>query len=361
MTEAFGGGIYRYIVELCNHLTNYADLTLFYTPRKELPKDYQKDFDPRIHLICYEKKTNQKTWKFLLRGFHRFREVVEMTQPDVIHLHSSIAGVWGRWAYVSIKRPIFYTPHGYAFLNGKPKARMLLYWSLERISAIRHCTIIACGQQEYQISKKFRKDSLCVFNGINIEQMREVLRKVRSEDSHRFRVVTVGRNAWQKNPKLFNAIAEHFPDTEFVWLGDDNPENLTASNIKLLGFLDYEETLQQIRLGNIFLLTSVFEGLAYSLLEAMALKCVCVVSDTPGNQNVIESGVNGFVCGQLNDYVDIIQKIQKKQCYDFDQIRENAYQTVCHKYSSEKMAEQYLQIYEKSLANNYRKSGESMQ
>ena len=86
----------------------------------------------------------------------RFLKQVSLYAPDVIHLHSSIAGMWGRWAFLNNPCPVFYTPHGFAFLNGRPRWKMVIYRWMERISACRPCRIIACGKQEYQIALKFR-------------------------------------------------------------------------------------------------------------------------------------------------------------------------------------------------------------
>ena len=49
--------------------------------------------------------------------------------------------------------------------------------------------------------------------------------------------------------------------------------------------------------ADVFLLTSLWEGLPVSLLEAMYMKKPCVVSDVIGNHDVIENGRNGFICG----------------------------------------------------------------
>jgi len=47
---------------------------------------------------------------------------------------------------------------------------------------------------------------------------------------------------------------------------------------------------------DIFVMTSVFEGLPFSLLEAMAVGIPCVVSKVDGNTDVIHNMENGMSC-----------------------------------------------------------------
>lgn len=46
-----------------------------------------------------------------------------------------------------------------------------------------------------------------------------------------------------------------------------------------------------------------------SLLEAMYMKKLCVVSDVIGNHDVINDGVNGYVCQTVNDFYNRISII----------------------------------------------------
>ena len=75
---------------------------------------------------------------------------------------------------------------------------------------------VACGESEWEESKKVTKKSTFISNGIDIEKVQRVIEKsgsnahiyAHTQGNHPFTVYTVGRIDYQKNPELFNEIAE---------------------------------------------------------------------------------------------------------------------------------------------------------
>ncbi|MFR1955599.1 hypothetical protein [Phocaeicola coprophilus] len=49
--EAFGGGVFAYVSQLCNDMCNHFDVFLAYALRPQTPKDFTTILDKRIHLI----------------------------------------------------------------------------------------------------------------------------------------------------------------------------------------------------------------------------------------------------------------------------------------------------------------------
>ena len=94
--------------------------------------------------------------------------------------------------------------------------------------------------------------------------------------------------------------------------------------------------------GDAFLLTSLWEGLPISLLEAMYMKKICIVSNVIGNRDVIHSNKNGYVCNVIDEYVQAIREIKDE---DVTVLVENAYQEILNSYNTKIMAEHYKKIY----------------
>ena len=100
--------------------------------------------------------------------------------------------------------------------------------------------------------------------------------------------------------------------------------------------------------SDIFILPSLWEGLPISLLEAMALKMPCIVSNVIGNKDVIKNKENGFICNNLDEYIKVIKNIQSNK-YDLEKISNNAYKDIIETYNIKVMSNNYKKLYEEAL------------
>ena len=129
----------------------------------------------------------------------------------------------------------------------------------------------------------------------------------------------------------------------FVWIGDGELRHvLKAENITVTGWEERKEALAYAMQGDVFLLTSLWEGLPISLLEAMYMKKLCIVSDVIGNRDVIRSGDNGFVCRNVAEFVSAVRAAQEGKTETFVK---NAYMDIVEHYSTENTAKKYRIIY----------------
>lgn len=348
MVEAMGGGVFTYIVDLANRLVLKHDVYIAYAVRPQTPADYKDFFDKSICLIEVENFTRTVKPAKDIKAFFEIRKIAADINPDIIHLHSSKVGVLGRWAFDGKKTPLFYTPHGYSFLmKDQSSEKRLLYKTIEAVSAKRFCTTISCSEGEHQETLKLTRRATYVNNGINIEQLDELLSGIKVEANHPFTVFTLGRICYQKNPKQFNDIAKALPEVHFLWIGDGElRKELNAPNIEISGWLDRKDALTRAVASDAFLLTSLWEGLPISLLEAMYMRKPCVVSDVIGNHDVIHTGENGYVCRELPGYVEAIQECQVGKAVNLVQ---SAYEDILKQYNTVVMADRYVAIYDKAL------------
>ena len=256
VVEAMGGGVFTYIVDLANALVDTYDMYIAYAVRKQTPKNYRDYFDKRIKLVevknfCREIKPTKE-----LAAVKEIKKIADEIKPDIIHLHSSKAGVIGRIAFNGVDVPLFYTPHGYSFLmKDAGVIKRGIYWGIEKVFANRNCTIISCSKGEYQESLKLTPNATYVDNAINAEKLKERLKEVKEEE-HPFTVFTLGRICYQKNPAQFNKIAEAMPNIKFMWIGDgDLRSELSAPNIEVTGWVDRETALKKSLIADVFVLT----------------------------------------------------------------------------------------------------------
>ncbi len=349
IVEAMGGGVFTYIVDLSNLLINDFDIYIAYAIRNQTPQDFQDYFDKRIHLIKVEHFTRRVGINDL-KAFFEIRKIANAISPDIIHLHSSKAGVLGRWAFNGKKIPLFYTPHGYSFLmNSQGVVKRGFYKFIEKLSGKRICTTISCSEGEYREAMKVTRDAVCIQNGINTSQLQKTIDETERTE-HDFTVFTLGRICNQKNPTLFNEIAMKMPNVKFVWIGDGELKNqLTSTNIVVTGWVARDLAIKYAVNADVFLLPSLWEGLPISLLEAMFMEKLCIVSNIIGNRDVIQNGLNGYVCNNINEYVKCING-------ELD-LGKQARKDVEEKYNTIVMSERYKKIYISKLVDFFKRRG----
>lgn len=246
-------------------------------------------------------------------------------QFDVVHTHSSKPGILGRIAARIAGVPaIVHTVHGFAFPGTKSRFRRHLFVSLERLGG-RCCDAIVCLNDA---DRRLAADDLAVpsdrvhviANGVDLgrfppirrDERARIRREVLGLPADDPAVVMVGRLWRQKDPLTFvkaavSLLADGFK-AHFVLIGDGDlripiEEFIHAHHaegrIHLLGWRD--DIPKLLPAFDIFALPSLWEGMPLAILEALACRLPCVVSDIPGNRDLIDDGVNGllFPCGDV--------------------------------------------------------------
>ena len=223
--EAFGGGVFTYLVNLTNELCDEYDIYIAYGLRKQTPKDFKKYFDKRIHLLRVQNYQRSISLLHDTRALLEMKRITNKVKPDIIHLNSSKAGILGRFLFRNSKIPVFYTPHGYSFLMADiSNKKRFFYKSLEKAFAFKNIETIACSKGEYEITKELTSNATYVDNGVNLKEFNEIKFNHQIDTNH-LKIATLGRISLQKNPILFNKIALAFPSLEFLWIGDGNLRN----------------------------------------------------------------------------------------------------------------------------------------
>ncbi len=345
IVEPFATGVLSYIMSLTAEQIKDYEVTILWGVRKETPKNIELKFDKRIHLIKMKHFCGALKTVLNPLAYYEVRHHINIIRPDIIHMHSSASGFVGRWALIGNTARCFYTPHGYSFLmqNGGI-LKQKIFWFIEYLSSFLSCKTITCSESEYREARKITKYATFVNNGIDTSLIAPFCR-ASSPIQDPIRICTVGRILHQKNPQLFNDIARLLPNAQFIWIGEgDLRPLLTASNITATGWVDRKKGISLIQSCDFFILPSLYEGLPISLLEAMFLKKVCIVSNVIGNKDVIQHKRNGYICEKAEDFVDAIQHLahSPQEC---DILVEKAHQDVLQHYNTQNMAKQYMEIY----------------
>jgi len=346
--EAFGGGVFSFLKDLCQEQVASYDVTILYAKRDQTPDDFENMFPSNVKFIELKYFKREISPKNELKARKELKKYFKEIKPDIVHLHSSKAGIIGRIT-LSSKVKMFYTPHGFSFLKqDDSNLKRMIYRSIEKIASFSKCTITCCSKGEYEAARSITRKAVQVNNGIDINEIESILKDVKNNKNKKITLTvgTISRIGFQKNPKLFNEIALANLDINFIWIGDGELRSeLTSPNIEIKGWLTRDEAIKELMKCDIFLLPSLWEGLPISLLEAMYLKKICIVSNVVGNRDVIINQENGFICNSLEEYTKVLQELNNNT-YDINKIVNNAKENVLKEYNSEVMAINYRRLYE---------------
>lgn len=344
--ESFASGTLSFLEQLVKRQIQYYDIYILYGIRPLTPNNVEELFPKEIHLIK-AKHFNGAT-KTIINplAYLEVNKTIKNIQPDIIHLHSTAAGIVGRIVTYNMNVKTFYTPHGYAFLQEdlSPLKKYILK-SSERFLAKLPCTIIACGKGEYKIGYSFTDRVVVINNGVDTTEADSIL-TIPKISSNSARICACGRITKQKAPELFNQIATQLPDVQFTWIGDGDLRNvLTSSNITVTGWVNHKETLKEMHKNDFYILTTYGEGLPLSLIDAMYMNLPCLASNVRGCKDVIVDGQNGFLCNNAEDFVKKIKQLSNDRNL-YNCISRQGHEVVMRDFNLDKMAEDYRKVYE---------------
>ena len=253
-----------------------------------------------------------------LSALYSLARLTARLRPDIVHTHSSKAGILGRWAAaLAGVRRVVHSIHGFGFHDGqRPLVRSALIRA-ERLTARVTTRFIAVSRANKALGASLGifPDNQCrvIRSGIDLSRFRDAALRpgaFRAElgiDPAAPLVGMIGCLKPQKAPADFVDIArrvlEERPGATFVLAGDGVLREELAraiarvpggqDRIRLLGWRrDTERILADL---DVLLLTSRWEGLPRVVPEAMAAGRAVVATAVDGTPEAVTEGVNGFL------------------------------------------------------------------
>jgi len=241
--------------------------------------------------------------------------MVRRDRFDLIHTHSSKAGFIGRLVAKAVGIPVIHTPNGLYFLEQTGFKRWF-YLALERLAGRATTGLIAVSEGERDIMIQYglapRGRVTLIENGVDAATVRDQAEAVEAAwlrhslglNGDEPVIGGAGRMAPQKDPLSFvraaHQVAQSTPKARFVWCGDGElrlaVEDLARRlNVPLTVTGHLENAWAVMRLFDVFVLPSLYEGLPFTLLEAMALGVPVVATDVVGTRDVLSGEEAGWL------------------------------------------------------------------
>jgi len=300
ITESLGAGV-EHFLELVTRGQAQAghQVVLAHSIRAETPVDQlDAQFSFLARRVVLPMATEVSLQKDALSVWHLIR-LIRQERPDVVHLHSSKAGVLGRVAaLLSLSNArVFYSPHGFAFLRQDVSGvKQKLFLWFERLAGWLPGTLVACSATEAALAtdKVGHKHVVLVENAINLG---EVLPSA-GGGGGMVKVINASRACYQKAPWRFQRVAQHCAGlpASFTWVGDGDWRPHEETNLHMTGWLSRADVVKHMAHADVFLMPSLWEGMPLALIEAQAAGVPAVVSNVVGCRDVVQHGVTGFIC-----------------------------------------------------------------
>ena len=317
ITQTHFGGAQKYICDISNNLDNNFEITICYGEgNEEELKKYITNTEIKFHKFKFLKRNINLIFDKL--AFWELFFYFKKNKFDVIHCHSSkagfIASVSGKLAGV---KKIIYTAHGWVFKENLSFSKKIIYTFLEKFGAKFKDKIICVSQNDYDLAvnkKVTKKEKLeLIYNGfqattefLEINQARKFLFDyMQIQDNGKKIIGTISNLYKNKGIEYLIESAEILNDKRknlvFVVIGSGPEEKnlkhlIKKRNIKNFYLLGQINNASKYLKGfEIFTLTSIKEGLPYTLIEALYAHIGIVCSDLESLSEIIINRQNGVL------------------------------------------------------------------
>lgn len=200
-----------------------------------------------------------------------------------------------------------------------------------------------------------------VYSGLELERMPFQLKIVDANTP--LKILSIGRAHWIKgytyalNSAYLLKVAG--VDFQYTIVGVGSNEELIYQRSQLelenevvfLENLSFEEVIESIRQADVLLLSSLKEGIANVVLEAMALGTLVISTNCGGMDEVIVDNENGFLVPIRNSeaMASALKSISELPLPTYQKIATRARNTIEKQHNHEKMVAEMLDLYQKVL------------
>lgn len=297
-------------------------------------------------------------------------------KPDIIHLHSTKAGIIGSFAKIfsRTKAPIVYTAHGWVFNEKLSSWKKYIYVFLERITSRLKSKIIVLSKEDLKTAVNIlgiNDEKLVIIPvGINTAECNSFTKQEAYEalykktkikiDKNLFWIVVIANFYKTKSLDTFIfALSKLRSNNIGCVIFGKGPEeekitkivkdNKMENSIFLVGFV--ENASKFLPAFDLFVLPSAKEGLPYTILEAQSQKIPVIATKVGGIPSIIEDKKTGFLV-KSGDAVSLAETIlfASKNKDLANCIAENAFNNIQNKYSLKKMISEITLVYDLLLS-----------
>lgn len=291
----------------------------------------------------------------------RIRELVKATGVDVVHAHGYKADVYVYFALRGIKMPFVSTCHSWI----DDGLSVVLYGKVDRFVLRKYVGVIAVSDEVKArlLSTGVRPEKIhLIRNGLDLRPFANAAPALRTDD--KLAAGWVGRLSKEKGADIFLRAAQHVlakcPDAQFLLVGDGPDMEMLkalANELKIsesVVFAGRRQDMPAVYASmDVMVSSSRQEGLPMAILEGMASGLPLVATAVGGVPTLVQDGRTGVLV-QTEDVEALAEGITR--LFQDSALRQKfgaaARELVREEFSAERMAKEYLGVYENAISGS---------
>jgi len=281
-------------------------ITFSYTKKEDtfVPEEVYEKMGVRVHKVS-------KKMPFLLLAPFKIRKLMKKIKPDIVHAHYITQ--YGFCGALSGFHPLVVSAWGSDVLVDPNKSKILklmVKFALKRADLIT-CNGINLKEAMIKLGHDSQKIKI-VYHGVDTKEFnpkqkdKKLREKLKIFDSPTV-ISTRGLEPIYDVESLIKAIPlvlKRVPDAKFIIANNGSQEahlkEMAKSlyiwnNVKFVGLIQHNELPKYLASSDVYVSTSLSDGMALSTMEAMACKVALVITDVGDNRTWVRNEENGFI------------------------------------------------------------------
>ncbi len=337
----------------------------------------------------FKNKIEEKGYKFYdipfsknplsFRNFISFFLLIKLFNKNkyiLVHTHTPIASFIGRVASKICNIPnIVYTAHGFHFHEYGNKIKNFIYIYLEKFAGRFTDILITINDYDYNMALKYKivpQDKLFYIKGVGLDieffnpdlitdDLKRYYKTSLNISENEFVLINISEFRKEKN--LFDLLEVLYKlkksnyKFKCLLIGDGSLKNKLTKKIKELNLennillLGIREDIRELTsISDIYITTSIREGLSKSIMEAMSMEKPIISYNIRGIRELIEDGNNGFLV-PFKNIDNFVEKVEYfiKNVKDREIFGKKAREKIQKEFSIDEILSQMEKIYNKLL------------
>jgi sugar transferase (PEP-CTERM/EpsH1 system associated) len=344
------GGLERVIVNLVNHSEGEKvhHFLVTQTPNVSLASELPAS----IEIFCLNKAEGND-----IKSHFRLFKLLKKLKPDVLHTYNFGTLEYQVTALLAGVPCRIHAEHGRETSDPSGKSKSHDYFRYLVSHVLTYFVVVSPDLQEWALKQVHIKKSKIrlVYNGVPQQPL-----PVRHQDEQApFVIVTAGRLSEVKNQHLLLSAFALFLDkgltenTELWIIGEGHLKKVLEQKAIELGIQNKvtlwgarDDVIDLFAKSDVFALTSVYEAMPMTILEAMSVACPVISTDVGGVSNILFHNKNGLLVEPSNAVAiaNALQALFSSKALR-DELGNNGYNCITSKYSVNAMSQTYLELY----------------